>query len=104
MSLKDQNFTNKLARDPNHKQWTTGITNDQIIESYCASPSVMMSRYKHLYIDGKFASITPDELAAVLYRLNDGTINKSGAIKVIDELERRNKVFVNFIGTLHEQG
>lgn len=28
MNLQDPNLPSKLARNPNHKQWTTGITND----------------------------------------------------------------------------
>lgn len=71
-----------------------------IIESYCRTPEAMQARYKALSLDGKFAPITPEELAAVLTRLKDGTINKAGATRVIDELERRNKVFIKFVHTL----
>ena len=76
------------------------MTDTEIIESYCRTPNAMLTRYRDLYIDGKFAAVTPNELAAVLTRLNDGTINKSGAIRVMDELERRNKVFVRFVASI----
>ena len=76
------------------------MTDTEIIDSYCKTPNAMLTRYRDLYMDGKFAPITPTELAAVLTRLNDGTINKSGALRVMDELERRNKVFIRFVGSI----
>lgn len=73
------------------------MTDDMIIEEYCATPQKMYTRYRDLSVDGKMMAVTPTELAAVLTRLNDNTINRSGALRVIDELERRNRVFVRFV-------
>lgn len=80
------------------------VTDEQIIDAYCATPQMMSARYTELSMGDKFAPITPQELAAVLTRLNDGTINKAGALKVIDELERRNKVFIKFVGEITKEG
>lgn len=76
------------------------MTDDMIIEQYCSSPQAVIARYRDLMIDGKMVAVTPTELAAILIRISDGTINKIGALRVIDVLESRNRVFVQFVNKL----
>lgn len=77
------------------------IDNDaEIIAQYCASPQLIMSRYKGLVRYGVVFPVTPEELAAVMQRVNDGTINRDGAKQVLDELERLNKLFIATVNDL----
>ena len=50
MNLQDPNLANKLIHNPNHKQWTTGITDDGRV--YIQDDNFEYDA--RLYIDGDF--------------------------------------------------
>lgn len=59
----------------------------------------IMHRYNALVIDGTVFPYTPDELAAVMTRVMDGTITRAGAKVVLAELAERNRKFLDAVNT-----
>jgi hypothetical protein len=57
MNLTDPNYEAKLARFPNHKQWTTGITKDGRV--YIQDDNFEYDA--RLYIDGDFYDLELQE-------------------------------------------
>lgn len=68
------------------------MTDQQLADS-------VMRRYNALVVDGTVFPHTPEELAAVIIRLTDGTINRAGAKVVLDELAERNRKFLAAVNT-----
>lgn len=60
----------------------------------------IQDRYNSLVIDGKFFPVTPQELAAIITRINDGTISHTSGKIVMDELAKRNMAFIKFVHEL----
>ena len=63
----------------------------------------IQARYNSLVIDGKFFPVTPQELAAIVTRIHDGTISHASGKIVMDELAKRNVAFINAIHKLKEK-
>jgi hypothetical protein len=53
-----------------------------------------LERYSSLVKDNVVFPFTAQELGKVLLRLHQGVINKQGAIEVLNELQKQNKVFI----------
>lgn len=60
----------------------------------------IQDRYNSLVIDGKVFPVTPQELAAVITRINDGTISRTSGKIVMDELAKRNVAFIESVHKL----
>ena len=92
MNLTDPNYEAKLARFPNHKQWTTGITNDGRV--YIQDDNFEYDA--RLYINGDFpdtesqqnyAQAIADVLNGTVSRLPFGTCDCGCNIPVADNPE-----------------
>lgn len=68
------------------------MTDTEVINEYCRTPEAMAQRLRDLQL----YTVTPYELAAVITRVNDGTITRQSAKRVLDVLEHRNRVFLDF--------
>ena len=58
---------------------------------------IIQKHYNALVVDGVEFPFTPAELAAVITRVLDGTITRSSAKIVLDELEKHNRAFLESV-------
>lgn len=60
----------------------------------------IQDRYNSLVVDGRVFPVTPQELAAIITRISDGTISHTSGKVVMDELAKRNMAFIKSVHEL----
>ena len=64
----------------------------------------IQDRYNALVVDGHVFPVTPQELAAIITRVNDGTISRAAGKVVLNRLAERNKAFIEAVHSLAKEG
>lgn len=78
------------------------MTDLEAVQSYFTTPEAVLYRYSSLVRDGEVFPCTPEEISAIICRVNDGSINRDGAKVVMDVLQRRNRLFIEAVNSMKD--